>query len=71
MEKKEMKECCNDCGVCGMHLCKKCTLPVLMFGLLFIVAGTGVWVGAPVWFNMTTVLGLFMALWAAMSMMKL
>ncbi|VVB57004.1 Uncharacterised protein [uncultured archaeon] len=56
-------------GCCGVHWCNKCALPVFVFGLLFLIAGTGVWVGAPMWFNGWTILGVFMALGALMTMM--
>ena len=59
-------------GCCGMHLCKTCVAPNIIFGLLFLIVGFGVWGDAPAWFNGWSILGLFMALWgiAAMTMMK-
>ncbi len=56
-------------GVCGVHLCGQCALPNFIFGLLFLVAGLGLWSGAPVWFNGWTLVGLYLGLWGLMSMM--
>ena len=66
---KMAKECCND-GTCGMHLCCKCVLPMLLFGILFLIEGFKIWPDAPVWFNGWTILGLFFAIWSVVGMMK-
>ncbi len=50
----------NMCA-CGMHLCGQCSMMVALFGILFLVAGLGLYV-AP-WFNGWTLLGAFLALW--------
>ncbi len=57
-------------GNCGMHLCSKCALMQVVFGLLFLISGLGLY-SAP-WFNGWTILGVDLMLWglAAMSMMK-
>lgn len=60
---KDMGTC-----VCGMHLCGKCSPMVGVFGILFAVAGLGLYVAN--WFNGWTILGVFMILWAAMVMMN-
>ncbi len=52
---------------CGMHLCKKCSPVILLFGLLFLVAGFGLWAGAPMWWNGWTLIGVFMLLWGIMA----
>jgi hypothetical protein len=57
-------------GNCGMHLCCQCALPQLIFGILFIVAGFGLWAEAPAWFNGWSILGIYLGLWGLMAMMK-
>ena len=52
---------------CGMHICQKCAIPMIIFGLLFLVSGLGLWAGAPIWFNLSTLVGLFLALLGVMS----
>ncbi|MDE1798195.1 MAG: hypothetical protein KGH63_02205 [Candidatus Micrarchaeota archaeon] len=60
---------CDMC--CGMHLCGKCSMVNLIFGLIFLVAGFGLWGNAPAWFNGWTIVGAYLALWAlGMMMMK-
>lgn len=56
--------------MCGMHLCKTCALPNLVFGILFLVAGLGLWAEAPVGFNGWTIIGLYLGLWGLIDMMK-
>ena len=56
-------------GCCGMHPCGKCAISVLVFGILFLIAGFNLWAAAPAWFNGWTLLGVFMALWGLMGMM--
>ncbi|MBI5177603.1 hypothetical protein HY995_05985 [Candidatus Micrarchaeota archaeon] len=60
----------RDSGMCacGMHACGKCAPMIAVFGLLFLVAGLGLFT-AP-WFNGWTVAGVFMALWGGLSLMK-
>lgn len=55
-------------GMCGMHLCGKCTWMVLVFGIIFLIAGLGLYSAA--WFNGWTILGAFLALWGLMPMMS-
>lgn len=55
--------------VCGMHLCKKCSTSNLIFGVVFLVAGLGLWAGAPSWFNGWTLVGVYLLLWGAYSLM--
>ncbi len=64
MAKKASMECK---GNCGMHLCSKCALPQLIFGLLFLIAGLGLY-SAP-WFNGWSILGVYLVLWGLMAMM--
>jgi len=54
---------------CGMHLCGKCSWSVLVFGLLFLIAGLGLWAGAPAWWNGWTILGAFFFIWGLMTKM--
>jgi hypothetical protein len=44
-----------------MHLCGKCAPLTALFGILFLVAGLGLWSGAPMWFNGWTLVGVFLA----------
>ncbi len=53
-------------ATCGMYVCKKCGVSNLIFGLLFLVAGLGLWSAS--WFNGWTILGVFLALWGLMSL---
>lgn len=50
-----------------MHICGKCSPMVLLFGLLFLVAGLGLYAAS--WFNGWTLIGAFMGLWGLMSLM--
>lgn len=59
----------ESCGTCGMHLCSKCALPNVIFGLIFLVGGLNLWSGAPAWFNGWTTIGVYLALWGLLSMM--
>jgi len=56
--------------MCGMHLCKTCTLPNIVFGLLFLIVGFGLWTEAPAWFNGWSIIGAYLALWGIIDMMK-
>ena len=56
-------------GVCGMHLCGKCSNVVLLFGVLFLVAGFDLWRGAPAWWNGWTLAGAFLLLWGLSPML--
>ncbi len=59
----------DKCEMCGMHLCGKCAMMNIIFGLIFVVAGLGLY-AAP-WFNGWTIIGAYLALWGlAMAMMK-
>lgn len=49
--------------MCGMQVCGKCATVNLIFGILFLIAGFGMWSGAPAWWNGWTLIGLFLALW--------
>jgi len=49
-----------------MHLCSKCSMPTLVFGILFLVANFTNYVPGGPW----TVAGVYMLLWGIMSMMK-
>ncbi len=52
---------------CGMHLCSKCALPMLIFGIVFILASLKVAVFATL--DPWLVVGVFLALLGLMSMM--
>ncbi len=54
--------------VCGMHSCGKCSPMILLFGILFLIAGLGLYTAT--WFNGWSILGVFFVLWGGMSMMK-
>lgn len=60
------KETCE--GNCGMHLCGKCAFPQIVFGVLFLAYGLNVW-SPGAWFNGWTILGVYIAVWGACSMM--
>lgn len=53
---------------CGMHMCGKCAPITLLFGILFLVAGFGLWNGHPDWFNGWTLVGVFLAALGASAM---
>lgn len=53
----------DDSCMCGMHLCGKCAPWQVIFGILFLVAGFGLWGSAPAWFNGWTLIGVYLALW--------
>ncbi|MBI5553273.1 MAG: hypothetical protein HY917_00875 [Candidatus Diapherotrites archaeon] len=57
----------GDKGMCGMHLCCKCAPVNLLFGLLFLVAGLGLY-SAP-WFSGWTLIGVYLVVWGLFSMM--
>lgn len=59
----------NNMCACGMHLCGKCSPMTVLFGLLFLIQGLGLFTAS--WFTFTTIFGLFFLLWGAMSMMKM
>ena len=52
-----------------MHMCGKCAISVLVFGILFLIAGFNLWAGAPVWFNGWSIVGIYIGLWGLMGMM--
>lgn len=52
-----------------MHMCGKCAISVLVFGILFLIVGFNLWSAAPMWFNAWSILGVFMALCGLMGMM--
>lgn len=52
---------------CGMHLCSKCSIINIIFGLLFIIAGMQ-WFVAP-WFTGWTLIGAYLFLWGLGTMM--
>ncbi len=54
-------------GVCGMHLCGQCSMIVLLFGILFLVAGLGLFTAS--WFTGWTLAGAFLLLWGLSSKM--
>ena len=56
-------------GCCGMHLCNQCAIPNVIFGLLLIIAGFGIWVGAPMWFNLETIIGVYLAVWGLFALL--
>lgn len=47
--------------VCGMQICGKCSAVNIIFGILFLIAGLGLFT-AP-WYNGWTLIGVFLALW--------
>ncbi len=59
----------NNMCACGMHLCSKCSPMTVLFGILFLVAGLGIYTS---WFfKFETIFGAFFLLWGLMSMMKM
>ncbi len=54
-------------ATCGMYTCKKCGVVNLIFGILLIIAGLGLWGGAPSWWNGWTIIGVYLLLWGFMS----
>ena len=67
MAKDDMK---GGMCACGMHLCGKCSMAVLIFGLIWLIAGLGLW-NPGAWFNGWTILGAFAVVWGAGAMMKM
>ena len=57
----------NGMCMCGMHLCSKCTPVIVLFGLLFLVAGLGLYMSS--WFNGWSIAGAFLVVWGAASKM--
>ncbi len=53
-------------GTCGMYICKKCGVVNIIFGILLLLAGLGVWDG-PMWWNGWTIIGVYLALWGLMA----
>ncbi|MFH0970236.1 MAG: hypothetical protein V1776_02125 [Candidatus Diapherotrites archaeon] len=41
-----------------------------LFAILFLIMGLGLWSGAPAWWNLYTLIGLFFLLKALLPMMK-
>ena len=56
-------------GTCGMYICKKCGVINLIFGILFLIAGIGLWASAPDWWNGWTLIGVYLLLWGIGSAM--
>jgi hypothetical protein len=56
-------------SVCGVHLCGKCSPLMLLFGILFLIHGLGLFTA--LWFNVTTIFGAFFALWGLFSLTKM
>ena len=50
-------------GTCGMYICKKCGVINLIFGILFLIAGIGLWANGPDWWNGWTLIGVYLLLW--------
>jgi len=55
-------------ATCGMYICKKCGVVNVIFGILFLIAGLGLWNG-PSWWNGWTLIGVYLGLWGIMSSM--
>lgn len=70
MAMKKNAECCQNGGVCGLHLCKCCAGANIIFGLLFLVLGFGVWTAAPDYFNFPTLVGFYVLILGLVSLMK-
>ena len=67
--KSKGMNCEGNCeSACCMHPCCKCAAPILIFGLLFIIAGFGLWTDAPLWFNGWTIFGVMLAMIALVKM---
>lgn len=66
MAKNEKMKCD---GCCSMHICGKCAPMMLVFGILFLIAGFNLWTSAPYWFNFNTIIGVFLAIWGLAAMM--
>ncbi|MEK6934446.1 MAG: hypothetical protein AABW46_01070 [Nanoarchaeota archaeon] len=50
-------------ATCGMYTCRKCGVVNLIFGVLLLIAGLGLWSNAPSWFNGWTIIGAYLLLW--------
>lgn len=53
-----------------MHLCKTCTVPQMVFGILFLIVGFNLWTAAPFWFNGWSIAGAYLFLWGLIDQMK-
>lgn len=51
-----------------MHICAKCAPMMLVFGILFLIAGFNLWPTAPFWFNGWSIIGIFAVLWGLVAM---
>ena len=69
MEEIKMADKKGEMCACGMHLCGQCAPLILIFGILFLVAGLNLW-NPGAWFNGWSLLGAFFALWGLWSFMK-
>ncbi len=56
------------CG-CGQHYCAKCGPVALVFGVLFLVTGLGLYKAE--WFNLATIFGLMFGLGGLMAVLGL
>ena len=58
---------CSPCGSygCAAHFCAKCAPLVLVFGVILLVAGLGLYTAS--WFNTNTILGAFLVLAGVMA----
>ena len=57
----------KDSGMCGMHLCGKCAIVNLIFGLIFLVQSLGLYTAT--WFTPWTIVGVYLLLWGLGSML--
>ncbi len=62
-----MKKTEESCGMCGMHLCQQCAIPNIIFGLLLIILGLGMY--SANWFNLETIIGAYLGLWGLFSLL--
>ena len=58
-------------ATCGMYICKKCGVMNIVFGVLILVVGLGLWEmllgNAPGWWNAWTLIGIYLGLWGIMA----
>lgn len=54
-------------ATCGMYICKKCGVMNIVFGVLILVVGLGLWRNAPGWWNAWTLIGIYLGLWGIMA----
>ena len=55
-------------GACGMYICKKCGITNVIFGIILLIAGLGLWKDAPMWWNGWTIVGVYLAIWGLFSL---